>query len=320
MANLPDLYDVVIIGGGPGGMTAALYSARGESKTLIVCKGALGGTMLMTQHYQNFPGYPGGVATFELAQRFEKHMMEFGPKFEMDDVTALRYFEGGPLFEVVGDNATYVGKTVIVATGSTPKLLDAPGLRKLFGRGVSTCAVCDGAFYRGKDVAVVGGGDSAVEEAIYLTRFASSVKLIHRRNEFRACPSVVKAAFDNPKIEFVLESVIEEVYGQTKVEGLRVKHVKTGKEKKLDVTGLFVYVGASGNSEFIELEIDKTPEGYIKTNAHGETNIPGLFAIGDVRDEPYKQAVIACGHAAAAALTAEKYVKAIPVEVFAKFD
>jgi len=315
-----DLYDIVIIGGGPGGMTAGLYAGRGQARTLLINKGALGGMVLMTTRYDNFPSYPGGIECFELAQRFEEHMREFGVLVEMDNVETLRYYKDGPLFEVVGDEATYVCKAVIVATGSNPKLLDAPGTRKLFGRGVSICAVCDGAFYRGKDVAVVGGGDSAVEEGVYLTRFANSVKIIHRRNELRANPQAAEEAFKNSKVHIVWDSVVEEILGETKVEGVNIRNVKTGEITKLDVSGIFMYIGATGNTEFIEMPVEKNTEGYIKTNLQAETNIPGLFAVGDVRDEPFKQAIIACGHGASAALMAEKYIKTISKEALDGFS
>jgi thioredoxin reductase (NADPH) len=320
MGNGNNLYDIVIIGGGPGGMTSGLYAARGEAKTLLINKGALGGMVLMTVKYDNFPSYPGGVESFELAQRLEEHMREFAIQVEMDNVATLRHYGNGPLFEIVCDEGNYVSKSVIVATGSMPKLLDAPGTTKLFGRGVSICAVCDGAFYRGKDVAVVGGGDSAVEEGIYLTRFANSVRIIHRRNELRASPLSSDEAFKNPKVHFVWDSVVTEVLGENKVEGVNIKNVKTGEISKLDVSGVFIYIGATGNTGFIELPVEMNAEGYIRTSLQGETNIPGLFAVGDVRDEPFKQAIIACGHGASASLMAEKYIKTIPKDVLEGFS
>jgi thioredoxin reductase (NADPH) len=320
MGNGTSLYDFVIIGGGPGGMTAGLYMGRGEAKTLLLNKGALGGMVLMTTRYDNFPGFPGGIESFELAMRFEQHMREYGVQVEMDNVTSLRLLGQGPLFEIIGESAIYYAKAVVVASGSMPKLLEAPGTAKLFGRGVSICAVCDGAFYRGKDVAVVGGGDSAVEEAVYLTRFANSVTIIHRRNELRANPHAAEEAFKNPKVHIIWDSVVEEVIGEVKVQGVRIKNVKTGENSILDVSGLFIYIGATGNTEFIELPVEKNAEGYIKTNYLGQTNIPGLFAVGDVRDEPFKQAIIACGHGASAALIAEKYLNTIPDDVLAAFS
>jgi thioredoxin reductase (NADPH) len=314
-----DLFDVVIIGGGPGGMTAGLYCGRGTARTLLINKGALGGMMLMTTRYENFPGYPGGIETFELSSRFEQHMLEYGVKVEMDNVTALRHLDAGPLFEIVGESGTYYGKAVIVATGSTPKMLPCDGAKRLFGRGVSICAVCDGAFYRGKNVAVVGGGDSAVEEGVYLTKFADSVRIIHRRNELRACPNVQKEAFENPKVSFIWDSVVKDVKGENRVTGLVIRNVKTGVISEINADGLFVYIGASGNSDFIELDVNRNADGYIKCTAHGETNIPGLFAAGDIRDEPFKQAIIAAGHGASAALLLDKYMKTIPKDVIDKF-
>ena len=206
------------------------------AKTLLINRGALGGMVLMTPRYENFPGYPGGVESFELAQRFEHHMLEFGVEVEMDSVEELRFLDGGPLFEIVGEGATYYAKSVIVATGSSPRLLEAPGTKRLFGRGVSICAVCDGAFYKGKKVCVVGGGDSAVEEGIYLTKFAESVHVIHRRDELRANPSSAEEAFENPKMHFVWDSVVDEVLGTEKVLGVKIKNVKTGAISDLDVS------------------------------------------------------------------------------------
>jgi thioredoxin reductase (NADPH) len=319
MAESTRLYDVIIIGGGPGGMTAGLYTARGMASTLLINRGALGGMVLLTTRYENFPGYPGGVESFELAQRFEQHMLEFGVEVEMDTIEELRHLGDGPLFELVGGDTTYRAAAVIVATGSTPRLLDAPGTRKLFGRGVSICAVCDGAFYRGKNVAVVGGGDSAVEEGVYLTKFADSVTIIHRRDQLRASPASAEEAFKNPKIHFMWDSVVDEILGTEKVLGAKVRNVKTGAVTDIDVSGVFVYIGATGNSEFIKLGVEKTDDGYLKTGRLGETNIPGLFGVGDIRDEPFKQAIIASGHGAATALLVEKYLRTIPKKILDEY-
>lgn len=301
-------------------MTAGLYTARGGMRTLLIEKGALGGTVLLTGQYDNFPGYPGGVSSFELAHRMEEHMRQFEPEVVLDKITALRHLDSGPLFELIGENGTYNAKSVILASGSTPRMLDAPGIKKFFGKGISICAVCDAGFYKERDVAVIGGGDSAVEEGIYLTRFARSVKIVHRRDQLRARPEYVHAAFSNPKMEFVWDSVVVEVLGDDRVKGVVVRNTKTGEESLLDVEGVFVYIGADGNTGFVELPLERDELGYVKTGRLGETNIPGLFAAGDVRDEPFNQAIIACGHGAQAALMAEKYVSAIPKEVLSKYE
>lgn len=314
------LWDVIVVGGGPGGMTAALYAGRGQLSTLLINRGAPGGMMLMTLRYENFPGYPGGIDTFELAQKFEQHMLEHGVKTLMDTVNAVKILGNGPLFEVTGDSGKYHAKSVIIATGSSPRMLEAKGAQKLFGRGVSICAVCDGAFYRDKDVAVIGGGESAVKEGIYLTKFARSVQIVHRRNELRANPITSKEAMENPKISFVWDSVPEEVLGQNKVEGLIVRNVKTNELTQLNVEGVFVYIGATGNSEFIDIPISRTSDGYIKTNHVCETGVPGLFAVGDVIDYPFKQAIIACGQGASAGLMVEKYVRTIPKDALEKYS
>ncbi|MFH1675814.1 MAG: FAD-dependent oxidoreductase [bacterium] len=320
MTDKKNLYDLIIIGGGPGGMTAGIYAARGGMKSMLVDKGALGGAVLMSARYENFPGYPGGINSFELAQRFEQHLRQFDIKIVTDQIISLKYFGTGPIFELIGESAVYYSKTIVLATGSTPRPLKAKGAKNLFGRGVSTCAVCDGAFYKGKKVAVVGGGDAAVEEGTYLTKFADSVTIIHRRDELRAKPEVAKEVFDNPKVSFIWDSVVEEVLGEGKVTGAMVRNVKTNECSKIDIDGVFVYIGSSANTEFIELPLDKDEWGYVKTECLGETNIPGLYAVGDVRQEPFNQAIIACGQGAQAALMADKYIKTIPHEALKEFE
>jgi thioredoxin reductase (NADPH) len=317
MVDVKDLYDVAIVGGGPGGMTAAIYAGRGLLKALIVDKGALGGAVLLSAQFDNFPGFPGGISGFDLAQRIEKQMQEYDVKFEMDNVTSLRYLDKGPLFEIVCDGATFHAKSVILASGSNPRPLIVKGAKGKLGKGISTCAVCDAAFYKGKDVAVVGGGDAAVEESVYLAKFASTVTIIHRRHELRARPLYQNEALENPKIKIQWDSVIEEVLGDQVVEGVVVKNVKTGELTTLNIRGLFVYIGATGNTEFVDVDVEKDEWGYIKATALCETNIQGLYAIGDVRWEPFKQAIIACGQGAQAALMADKYIKTIPKEVLA---
>lgn len=319
MVTGPELYDVAIIGGGPGGITAGLYAARGEMKCILMDKGALGGTMLLASRYDNFPGYPGGIQTFELAQAMEDHLREYKIDINLEHVTALKYLGDGPLFEIVGESANYHAKSVVIATGGTPRPLPAEGAEKFFGRGVSTCAVCDGAFYKGKKVAVVGGGDSAVEEAVYLTRYVDSVSIIHRRDELRAKPELQRRAFENSKVEIIWDSVVVQVKGDDKVSGIVVSNVKTDELTDVEVDGVFVYVGSTGNTEFIELEIDKDEYGYIRTDKMGASNIPGLFAVGDVRGEPFKQAIIACGQGCQASLMAGKYINEIPGEILKSY-
>jgi len=313
------LYDVAIIGGGPGGMTAGIYAGRGLLKTLVIEKGALGGAVLLSSQYDNFPGFPGGVTGFELAERIETQLREQDVEIVMDDVKSLEVLDGGPLFRVVGGSKEYRAKAVIVATGSNPRPLAVKGAKGKLGRGISTCAVCDAGFYRGKDVGVVGGGDSAVEEGIYLTKFASSVTIIHRRDQLRAKQELAKVALENPKIRFAWDSVVEEVLGEDRVAGVKIRNLKTGEITRLDIAGLFVYIGATGNTEFIHLPLEMDEWGYIKAGCMCETSFPGLFAVGDVRWEPFKQAIIACGQGAHAALMADKYIKTIPSEVLAGY-
>jgi len=318
MPEKHDFYDIAIIGGGPGGMTAAIYAGRSLLKTMIVDKGALGGAVLLSSRFENFPGFPGGVDSFELADRMEKQMKEHAVDHFMDNIISLRLYEGGPLFEMVGDERRYFSKSIILASGSNPRPLKVKGAKDLLGKGISTCAVCDGSFFKGKPIAVVGGGNSAVEEAIYLTKFASSVTIIHRRDELRAVKHVAEEAAGNEKIHFAWDSVVEEVKGTDRVEGLILKNVNTGELSDLDVKGVFVYIGATGNTDFVHLPVEKDHWGYIKAGCFGETNIPGLYAIGDVRWEPYKQAIIACGQGATASLEADKYIKTIGQDVLEK--
>jgi len=320
MTDKKEIYDVAIIGGGPGGMTAGIYSGRGLRKTLIIDKGALGGAVLLSSEYDNFPGFPKGIPGFELATRMEEHLRKYEVDVVMDNVTSLKFVNSGPLFELVCDGKNYYAKSIILASGSNPRPLKAKGARELLGKGVSTCAVCDGAFYKEKPVAVVGGGDAAVEEGIYLTKFASEVTIIHRRDELRAKPEHQKEAFNNHKIKVAWDSVVDEVVGTDRVEGLKLKNVKTGEITDLNVNGVFVYIGSTGNTSFIDLPVDKDEWDYIKAGCLGETNIPGLYAIGDVRWEPFKQAIIACGQGAQAALSADRYIKTIPSEVLEDFE
>jgi len=318
MENI-EIYDVAIIGGGPGGMTAGIYSGRGLLKTLVIDKGALGGAVLLSERFDNFPGFPGGIASFELAQRMEEQLREHNVDIVMDDVSSLKFFDDTPLFELVGGKKKYYAKSVILASGSSPRPLKAKGAKDLLGKGISTCAVCDGAFYREKDVAVVGGGNSAVEEAIYLTKFVNSVRIIHRRDELRARTSIANEAKEHPKISFVWDSIVEEVLGKDRVTGVMVRNVKTDEISELKVDGVFVYIGSTGNTGFIDLPLELDEWGYIKVQSLGETNVPGLYAIGDVRWEPYKQAIIACGQGAQASLTADKYIKTIPKDILEKY-
>ncbi len=320
MAEKPTLYDIAIIGGGPGGMTAGIYSGRGLLKTLVVDKMAFGGAVLLSAKFDNFPGFPGGIDGWELAQKMETQLREHDVDIEIDEIHELKMLDGGPLFELVGEARTYYAKAVILGTGSIPEPLKVPGARDKLGKGVSTCAVCDGAFYREKPVAVVGGVNSAVEEGIYLTKFASKVTIIHRRDEFRAREVLAKEAIEHPKIDILWDSVVTEVLGDEKVAGLKIKNVKTEEISQIDVNGVFVYIGATGNTGYVKVPVEMDKRGYIKAGCLNETNIPGLFAIGDIRWEPYKQAIIACGQGAQASLSADRYIKDIPKDVIAKYQ
>jgi len=320
MTDKPVLYDIAIIGGGPGGITAGIYAGRGLLKTLVVDKMAIGGAVLLSARFDNYPGFPGGIDSWELAQRMEQQLREHDVDIQIDDVTELKLLDGGPMFELVGTEKTYYAKAVIIGTGSIPEPLKVPGAKDKLGRGISTCAVCDGAFYKDKEIAVVGGGNSAVEEGMYLTKFASKVYIIHRRDQLRARESLANEAKEHPKVEILWDTVITEVVGDEKVSGAKIKNVKTEKITDLKVDGIFVYIGATGNTKFVKVPVEMDKRGYIKAGCLNETNIPGLFAIGDVRWEPYKQAIIAAGQGAQASLTADKYIKEIPKEIIAKYE
>jgi len=305
-----DVREVIVIGGAAAGYTAALYAARANMNPLVIEGVNWGGQLMITSDVENYPGYPGGVLGPEMMQDFRKQAERFGAEFVTDDVTKVDFSER-PFRVWVGDDE-YRAESVIVATGANARQLGLESERSLQGRGVSYCAVCDAAFFRDKTVVVVGGGDSAMEEATFLAKFASKVLLVHRRDVFRASQIMTDRAKATEKIEFVLDSVVEEVIGDGVVTGVVVRNVKTDERTELPADGLFVAIGHDPNTELFTGQLDMDPEtGYLITKGKStETNIPGVFAAGDVQDDVYRQAVTAAGSGCMAALDSERWLAA----------
>lgn len=300
--------NVIIIGGGPSGYTAALYAARANLAPIVLTGRVLGGQLSLTSEIENFPGFPGGLGGMDLMDRMRQQAEHFGAIVKYEEVTDINFQPGA--HHMVTDQGEYTTKAVIISTGSSPRLLDVPGEDTFFGRGVSTCATCDGAFYTDRKVVVVGGGDSAVEEGTFLTRFASHVWIVHRRDELRASKIMQERALNNPKVELVWNSKVQEVLGdgQAGVTGVRVGNVVTNEETVLEADGLFIAIGHIPNTQLFEGKIELDEQGYILTDRRQHTNVPGVFAGGDVQDHVFRQAITAAGTGCATAMEAEKYI------------
>jgi thioredoxin reductase (NADPH) len=303
-------HDLLIIGGGPAGLTAAIYAGRARIDTLILTGSLPGGYPANTYIVENFPGFPDGISGPELAQRFQGQADRFGAQIVPESVTEVD-FSARP-FEIRTERRTYRALSAIVATGAQPRRLNVRGEDEFYGRGVSACATCDGFFYRDKRVAVVGGGDSAVDEATFLTRFASEVTIIHRRDELRATEIYRERAFENPKIGFVWDSVVEEILGAQTVEGVRVRNVKTNESSIIDVDGVFIYIGMEPKTDIFQGQLELDGQGYVVSNRRQYTSVPGVFVAGDVQDPHYRQIVIAAGTGAIAAMEAERFLCKYP--------
>jgi len=300
-------YDVVIIGSGPAGLTAAIYTGRALLKTLVVGGRLSGGQLMLTSGVENFPGFSEGVQGPVLMQEMRKQAERFGTEI-IDEDTESVDFSHRPL-QVKVQGKTYSSKAVIISTGSSAKWLGLPSEVKLRGRGVSSCATCDGYFFRGKRVVVIGGGDTAIEEALFLTKYASEVSVIHRRDMLRASKIMQKRAMANQKIKFVLDSVVEEISGDQKVEGVKVRNVKTGEVSIIPSDGVFVAIGFEPNTKVFKDQIALDEKGYSVTHNATETSVRGVFVAGDVRDHKYRQAVTAAGEGCKAALDALAYLE-----------
>jgi thioredoxin reductase (NADPH) len=298
---------VVILGGACAGYSAAIYTARAQLEPLLFTGPLDGGQLGQTTEVENYPGFPGGVMGPELMQAFRKQAEKFGTRIRMGAVTGVDL--GTRPFRLTDpDGAEVRTQSLIIATGATARWLDIPSEQRLKGRGVSACATCDGFFFRNKEIAVVGGGDSALEEAMFLTRFASKVTLIHRRDALRASRAMQDRARANPKMAFLWDSAVVEVLGEAKVEGLRVKHLKTGAVSDLAVQGLFLGIGHEPNTALFRGQVELDGAGYIVCRRFTETSVAGVFAAGDVRDPRYRQAIVAAGSGCQAALDAERYL------------
>ena len=306
--NTPDTTaDVIIVGSGPAGYTAAIYAARAELKPLVFEGFAAGGLLMNTTVIENFPGFHEGIEGPKLMEEMRAQAEHFGADLRMEEVDKINLIGDVKTVESLG--VTYSAKTIILAMGSTPRYLNVPGEEDFKARGVSACATCDGFFFKDKDIAVVGGGDSAMEEATYLTRFAQSVTLIHRRDEFRASPIMVERAEANPKIHFLMNSVIAEVQGDTTLNNLRIKNTATGELSDLPVDGLFVAIGHEPQSQLVRDQIAVDAQGYVKVEGRtSHTSIDGVFACGDLVDSHYQQAITAAGSGCVAALDAQSWL------------
>jgi thioredoxin reductase (NADPH) len=299
-------YDLIIVGAGPAGFSAAIYATRAGLDTKMLTGPSPGGQLASTSHIDNFPGFPQGIEGAELAQRFRRQAERFGAGVTQDAVTEVD-FSKWPLLVRAGRQADE-GRTVIIATGAAPRRLGVPGEEAFFGRGVSTCATCDGFFYRDKQVVVVGGGDSAIDEGLFLTKFAREVVVVHRRHELRATSIYQERAFANPKMTFVWDSVVEEIEGDQTVSGVRIRNVKTGETSVIAADGVFVYIGMIPQTELLDSQVALDENGYVVTDDRQRTDVPGVFAAGDVQNPRFRQVVVAAGEGAKAAMEAECFL------------
>lgn len=296
-------YDVVIVGGGPAALAAAVYTCRALLKTVILEKRYLGGQLIGTELIENYPGFPEVITGVDLVQRMEAQAKRFGAEIRYEEVSKLDLENG--LKIVTTDTGKYASHVVILAAGADPKKLGVPGEKEFYGNGVSYCATCDGAFYKGKDVVVVGGGDSAITEGIFLTKYANSVKIIHRRDEFRATKIYLDDAFSNPKISVVLNTIVESINGKEKIEGVTTQNVLTKEKKDFPCQAVFIFIGSLPNTDFLGNLLCVDTGCHIETNIHMETAIEGLYAVGDIRKNSYRQIATAVGEGVTAAIAAE---------------
>ncbi|UVT23396.1 thioredoxin-disulfide reductase [Rhodococcus pyridinivorans] len=309
MTTSPTIHDLIIVGSGPAGYTAAIYAARAELTPLVFEGTQFGGELMTTTEVENFPGFKDGIMGPELMDQMREQALRFGADLRTEDVDEMDLT--GPVKTVVANGETYRSHAVILAMGAEPRYLGVPGESQLLGRGVSACATCDGFFFRDQDIAVVGGGDSAMEEATFLTRFARSVTLIHRREEFRASKIMLERARANEKIRFVTNAKVAEVQGENSVTNLVLEDTVTGERSDLPVTGLFVAVGHDPRSSLVKGQIDLDDEGYVKVSAPSTaTSVPGVFAAGDLVDHTYRQAITAAGTGCSASIDAERWLVA----------
>jgi thioredoxin reductase (NADPH) len=305
----PATYDTIIIGSGPAGLTAAIYTSRARLKTLVVAGAMWGGQLMLTTDVENFPGFKDGILGPHLMDNMKQQAERFGAEIVLDDATAVN-FTSKP-FNVSVRDKVYEGKSVIIATGASAKWLGLESERRLRGKGVSVCATCDAPFFKDKNVVVIGGGDTAMEEALALTKFVNEVKVIHRRDKLRACKLLQERVFKEPKIGFVWNSTVQEILGKDRVEGVRLKRVDSGEETELACDAAFIAIGYKPNTDIFKDQIALDAKGYIMVQDATKTNVEGVFVAGDVEDYRYRQAITAAGAGCQAAIDAEKYLAGI---------
>ncbi len=299
---------VLVLGSGPTGYAAALYAARAELQPVVLTGMQLGGQAALTYTIENYPGFPEGVGGAQLGELFQKQAEHFGAVTEFDLANTVDLSQRP--FKITTDSGEYLADTLIIGTGASPTHLDIPGEVELTGRGVSYCATCDGWFFKDKKVVVVGGGDSAIEEALFITRYATTVTIIHRRDELRAGAILQKRALEHPKVKFLWSTVVTEVVGTDKMKALKLKDVKTGAESTFEADGLFIFIGHIPNTQMFEGKLDMSDLGYIKVNDKMETSVPGVFAAGEAADPHFRQVVTSAGMGAAAAIQATRFLEA----------
>lgn len=299
--------DLIILGSGPGGLSAALYAARADLDPLVITGMTLHGQASTTDIIENYPGFPEGISGPELGQLFQAQAERFGAKIEMDHAVKVDLNERPFTLETYSKQ--YQIKSLIITTGATHRKLNIPGEKEFVGRGVSYCGTCDGWFFKGKDIVVVGGGDSALEEGLFLTRFANSVTIIHRRDELRAGAILQNRAFANPKIKFIWDTVVTEILGDDGVNAVKLKNVKTDEEEIHETEGVFIFIGHTPNTQIFTDQLELDDEGYIVINQSMETSVPGVFAAGEVADPSFRQVVTSAGMGAAAAIQATRYLE-----------
>ena len=312
MSNNEKHVKVLVLGAGPAGLAAALYAARAELEPVVLTGMQLGGQAALSHVIENYPGFPTGVGGAELGELFQKQAENFGAKVEFDMAHEVDLSQRP--YKVTTDNGEYQADTLILTTGANPTHLNIPGEVELTGRGVSYCATCDGWFFKDKKVVIVGGGDSALEEGLFITRYASSVTVIHRRDEFRASPVLQKRAKEHPKMNFILDTVVTEVVGTDKVTTLKLKNVKTGAESTFDTDGLFIFIGHVPNTQMFKGQLEMSDLGYVIVNDKMETNVEGVYAAGEIADPHFRQVITSAGMGAAAAIQATRFLEASTAE------
>ncbi|MBI5031747.1 MAG: thioredoxin-disulfide reductase [Chloroflexi bacterium] len=299
--------NIIIIGSGPSGLTAAIYAARANQAPLIITGREIGGQIATTDQVENYPGFPDGIDGPQLVDLMQKQALKFGARIEMDFVTRVN-LQTHP-FQLETENGNqYEAKSIIIASGASPRKLNVPGEREFAGRGVSYCATCDGFFFRNKDIAVVGGGDSALQEGLFLTKFANRVHIIHRRDQLRAQPILQDRAHNEPKVNFVWNSVVKEIKGNGKMDAIVLENTQTHELSQLSAQGIFVYVGHTPNTQLFKGQLAMNEEGYLKVDARLHTSVPGVFAAGEVHDHVFRQAVVSAGYGCMAEMEAEKFL------------